>query len=647
MNTFFSVKYKPKDERYFEDLPKDSELPLNAFSDSFSSIESITGGMREVELRIYNDGLPDSIEFFVVKFDFSESFSYNSRDYGYDNESDDSPYRGVSAGVAIGTPNQSKVQAYQTISSDYHAHRSLTDYIGIIFTRNRTLAAELRQIAGAHKFIHSSNFPPSGGFVPVKLFIELPRGKTHLIEQKPVSINIPENLPSFQKNISDTQVKSYKSLPESSLSDRSRVFVSEQVGAPFDRTSYSVLNRLVSVPMHVLGLQYFALYNYKYDGFQFKAARHPFEIVVDGTMSNGQLTTPTHLPSILRVDSSKPLWNGESVSYLGRSSNRHLHEIIFELLGYAKYIHNVYMNLSTANIVLFNQSLNRLETNLLRLVALFDDLKDTSNYVTSSGTAASAAKSFALNIFVRSMLKYVDFMRKHVRNLPDWRNLSHYEGVGCHIDGDDCSSNERYPNFPVFTNLSPSEVVSDIKILAASLLFIDFVRFIELNSFDRETLYQNDVTGDIDYLYQDYLELIKPLGYVLKHGRYFDPAKPTEDMGANIADPELYPYIALVLAYCDEFQAAEGTTPLQAWHFINKYYRYKSIKSQTLPLLLNNPSDLPGVNLSDPSTFTQVDFLTILGDIDIISTSIFTLIDCVYQKQTSTTLSVKMNITNY
>lgn len=631
----FNIKYKV--DNIFVDLARDSELPLHGFNSNFSAVNSVSGGKKSVMLRLENLAFPETNEFFVLKLDFSEAFSNNfSLGSSYDSSSADSPRRGVRLRIGVGAVNQPLIKDYREITTDYFAS-SGTGIIGILFSKNEQILRDFAQREGSGKFLLTNNYPGQGSFVPIEVILELIPDELRKIEQKPVSVKVPENFPAFVQNLATLQQKIFSSALSQDYGDKIRAFVTSNLGGPFNRDLYTTFGNTVTVPFYVLSMQYFALYNYKYEDFQFKAVNHPFDLVLDSNSS-------ASLPASMSADASDALWSSENINY-SRGPARELWKIMWELLGYAKYTHSLYLSAFSGVGSSLSISTTRLESYLNALLTNIVNIREFSNYTTYSGAQVSRAKELSFNFLVRTLLNYVDFIKKHGLGNPSYSNIGSYENLDLHTELRNLDNSAKYA-FPILGGLSTNELAEDSNYLSAMFAVYDFFRFVSLSTEFLSSQYADDAEADFESMKAPIKELIERVNSSFHLARYFDANVPTSDPSSVMLDIEKYPSVALLAAYIDQFYGSENTSTVQPWHFINKYYRAKSIGTNTLRMLMKTTTYL-SADLADNTTFTESEFLTILGDTDIINTMVFSLIDCVYQKQTSTTLSLKLHLTNY
>lgn len=623
----FSLRIDDGSGTYVE-ITRDTTTAESLFTTTFTPMESLTGGSLKQKARLYNTGFTYSSHSYVVlKFDLSESFTKNfDKDVAFDDIGGNFN-KSFNVKVWLGLPDQEVLSYSYKISSDRISENS-DKQVGIIITENPDLInAYSTATSVSNKLGLFPKFPPVGGYIPIEIEISLDPQYVTYLSQKPVSTKYPNTYSQFIKNIANLQALTYSSTATVGLTQNEnlKAIYNQNLGTLMDNTFYTVSGTTVTADFFIHSLNYVAEHSYKGTD-AYKLARHIFEIAPSIGPS---------LPSEINFNSSggESVFSPSTITYTTGTA-KEVYKIMTEILGYAKFVHyNVILagatNTATYITALENQ-LNSLHSDMCNMKTMFD-------YTTYSGSTASDVQKFFVGAFLAIMYRYVDVVRYQVLGDTSRAHLADYQDLWQNID---CYNTYNTTGLsyciPLLSMFNGDDLIADIEYPAFFMLLYDFERFVTLSDVN-QTFVGNKYYGRFqDDIYSIGYEMLR----ILPDIEVFNSSAFTDGTELSIA-PEKLPYYAMTLAGASQISGEEGTTRHQAWHYINKYFRLRGVPTDSL--IIPTKSDHTSINLANGGT--QGDVLTILGDIDIIASSLYAVIDAFYTKQESTTISLKMDVT--
>lgn len=624
------IEYYDPETRLWNVMTNDSVTQTNGFLGNFTAVSTLAGGFQKTKLRVYNIGIPESLDFIIFKFDFSESFAYSDEGFSYDNISNSDVYNSVTTELRTGPQNQDGLQNSFVISSDIHAANDESK-IAVMFSRNQKINS---QSFYPTKLAVIPYMPSLHSYIPMELTLTLNRETINKLEQKRVSVVVPQSFSGFNTSTSYLQQKLFSSSEYNNFFSNSENFKAQYprtLGYYFNNSLFTESAGSVIFPLYVHSLQYYANVATKYRKDEFQYGNYIFETV----FPQQDIFTYGSFPKNVSIGTSSSTLSSENVTFSGYEEYREIPEVMTEVLSFTKHVFNSFK--SGPDSSYFRARIDTLDAILNNLVDNICSMLGTTNYVQYSGREVNSTEKFFFNVFVRSLLYFVDYLRRESNYNATDGNKVHYEDLWRHAGCLDCR-NKVYC-FDLLEDLISKHVNRSPRYVTMSMLLLDFFRYVE-DTYDTF----NENRGMLARIKGNFYPMAAKLNQLIDSTYYFDPNQ--ETTGSEFLDEkEEFPYISLYLGLIDEAMGEDRTSRRQVWHTVQKHFRTSAIPSDSLSMITEN--SYLNVDLRDDTTYDLQTFLQILADVDIISMNLYTILDNLYIKQKSTTLSFKMNITNY
>lgn len=619
LNSQLEIKFQ-KEDGSFAPLERESRVLFNGFSEGLSSGDNENQEVS-VFLRVYNRGLSEATPALYMTMDFSESFltNYSLKKGYYDLDGLDSS---ILITVSTGIPNQDRLQQEFSFSSDL---KSLVNssYIGMLFTSDLLIQQGfLNNPLLSSKMALYPYLPKLGEYVPLKITVKLGSDLGERLVQKPLISRFPVSFRSLCLGYASSQEKILGSLETAviNLLPNKSVF-----SRPFHATNPT--NNTVSCDLYSHSLQFYA------DNHYFVS--DPVDQTYDLYRDNAHVFSlhPTSVVGgipekfVLQVDQNSSAVLG--VTYEGRTTQRPIHKVMFEVLGLLKLL-VIYAKDENTEFSSYAEALKDL---LLDLVSQSNP-RVLCGYSSFSGSPLPEGGKVLYHIFFRSAYAILASLLESKLSEPIQRSI--FENLPFHVHYSNHPN--QYPSFKSLETVDSYTVYEYTEMAAACLMLFDLRKYLlKINpglnqeSVEALNLLQPVEVGVAAYLSEQ-----------MKFLPVFDPEKLPGLRNLKIP-PEKLPFatVVAVLSGYSEFYPASQEFPssVNFWNFINYHYKVKGVPTSSVPII--TVSNYPTVDLSDGSS-TVSDFIAVISDIDLVTLYLYKYLDTIFYQERSTTISFRM-----
>lgn len=627
--SYFDLYYFDTQTQDFVKAKADSNGVLNIFNTNFDALQSLSGGQLSVNLQLHNN-FNFANDYIILKFDFSQSYLYLPKDKSqyYNNLSESNVYETLLAYLRYGSPNQNGLQQTIELSSDFRANNQ-SSYATVIFSKSETLNAV--DFSNFENVVLIPYFISVGEYIPLQLVFDLKNTENY--DQKFLGTYYPVKHVTHNKSIADFQTYTFSNPDHLSFLNNNENFltiINKAFNTPFSLDELTSTGTDVTINFANHSIQYYCGNVILNDTDVAKTTNHAFEY----NFPTADITTNSSLP--LNLTQSFSNYNNlvNSVSYAGYTTARPTSDVMWENLAILKHLAYKYFNNYDTNTLLteidaYRGALNSILTNICNPLS-------QTNYSSFSGSAVDSFGKFTINVFFRTLAGYADLLREEVSNNDTYSFSSFYVNLQNHMDCFLCDTGPYcFASLQDFLSIS---IEDNLSYIVPTLILNDLGTY--LKNIIPEFIYSKN-RGLMRRLQGSLHGFATFLNKNLTQTKFFDPTTMTN---ANIISLQEYPLATLLIVMVDELMLEQGTSRHQPFHLLQEHFRQRAITTNSLPLLYTASSTF---DLTDVSTYTLEDFLTILGNLDIISMSLYSLADAIYEKQNATSLSLKMTFSNF
>lgn len=597
----------PSTNGAFTLLNEESNDLVNGFSRVFGTVESLEGGEITAELRLVNSNLPESLDFLVMYFDFSESFLKNfSIDEIYDDPLSLYLLESIKVNVKLGLPNQDRVgEIGFDITSDL---LSLTTdgKVGIIFSTDLLVQSNYNfEPTVNKKFVLYPYVPKKGEYVPILITLTLSNQTAGAVSPKPLLTKFPKSYRELYSEYGRTQ-KRYFPLLEPYFD---KFFSLGHYNQLYNKDYVSIdANNNFTLSSYAFSVQYYANEHVTTNltgNNDFFSSIHFFEHLYDNS---------TALPKFVKYPEDT---NSAGITY--EYGEMLTHEAMYILLAYIKYVVKEYFNGETS------------PDKINRAINLLKNMVDTTpkvntDFVSYSGANLNKTNTFFVNMFARHLIKMLDIVSNYYIGSPVNANLPYYQHLMKHINADFSGASHN------FAYLSEVDMLDMNSVVDYALLYVLVVDFFDY-------VYKKTAIPNVVNLNSEGIEVLKYLNKIIRFSKIMNPSI-QGSTSSMLVDENKYGKIVMFLGIMSH--ALKTTSPtIQFWHPLNLHFRLKGVKSLYTPILTNQTHTISNDTI-DVSEIQEV-----FSDIDIISIAHYSLLDSIYTKERATTISLKVNINTF